>query len=56
MGKTPPNRLRKNRKNPDTQPPRNAAFRGLFIKDSFAIRKNKSIIDILYKKWNDMLW
>ena len=55
MGKTSPKRLRKNRKKPDTQAPGTPRSGGLFIKDSFAIRKNKSIIDILYKKWNDML-
>ena len=55
MGKTPPKRLRKNRKNPDIQSPGTPRSGGLFIKDSFAIRKNKSIIDILYKIWKDML-
>ena len=56
MGKTRLNRLRMNRKNPDIQSPGTPRSGGLFIKDSFAIRKNKSIIDILYKIWKDMLW
>ena len=40
MGKTLPKRLRKNRKNPDTQPPRNAAFRGIVHK-RFICHKKK---------------
>lgn len=55
MGKTQPNQLRMNRKNPDIQSPGTLCSGGLFIKDLFAIRKNKSIMDTLYKKWKDML-
>ena len=55
MGKTQAKRLRKNRKNPDIQSPGTPRSGGLFIKDSFAIRKKLEYNRYIIQKWNGML-